>query len=48
MEDQDCNEYSITRTYTGIKNKVCVRIWIGFSLEVPSMDSVNLISLFIF
>ena len=48
VEDRDCNESSITRPTTGIKNGVCVRIWIWFSLVIPSMDSLESISLFIF
>ena len=48
MEDLDRNESSITRPRTGIKNYVCVRIWIRFSLVILSIDRVEPISLFIF
>ena len=48
MEDRDRNKSNITRPRTGIKNRVCVRIWIRFSLLIPPMDSVESISLFIF
>ena len=46
MEDQDRNESNITRPRTYMKNGVCVRIWIGFSLVIPSMDSIDPIFLF--
>ena len=41
MKDQDHNESSITWPKIGIKNRVCMRIWISFSLAIPFMDSVN-------
>ena len=34
MEDRDGNESSITQPRTGIKNGVCVRIWISISLFI--------------
>ena len=48
VKDWDCNKSSITRPRTSIKHKVCVRIWIWFSIVIPSMDSINPLSLFIF
>ena len=48
MQDRDRNESSITQSRTGMKNGVCARIWIRFSLVIPSTDSVEHISFFIF
>ena len=48
MEDQDRIESSITWPRTNIKNRVCMRIWMSFSLAIPFMDSVNPIYLLIF
>ena len=46
--DRDHNMSNFTRPRTSIKNGVCVRIWILLSLVIPTMDSVDTISLFIF
>ena len=47
-EDRDHNEFSITWPRISIKNGIFKRIWILFYVVIPSMDSVNQISLFIF
>ena len=44
MKDRNRSGSRNTQAYGWHQNRVCVRIWISFSLVIPSIGTVELIS----